>query len=55
MTLVEREPARRDDGLRLIAEVAAREPDPDDLVEQWAIRKDARERLERLAGTVAAP
>jgi tetratricopeptide (TPR) repeat protein len=48
VTLVERDPARREEGLQLIMETAAREPDPDEVVEQWAIRRDARARLARL-------
>jgi hypothetical protein len=48
MTLVERAPERRDEGLRLITEIANREPDAGELIEQLAFRKDARERLESL-------
>jgi hypothetical protein len=50
LTLLDVAPARRGEALRLLEEVAAAEPRPDQRAEDLAIRRSARERLARENG-----
>lgn len=47
LTLLDVAPARRDEALSLLEDVAALEPDPAAVVEELAMRENARERLAR--------
>lgn len=50
VTLLELAPERREEARALLQRVARLEPDPDDLVEQLAMREEGREKLADLAG-----